>query len=96
MRKCNLFNVNLSALSYIYIYKTNVQNGLIAVENMLYCANDLLIHQLKANANIMALRSAKFVISLNRGIVIVFEEARNSFQYFPRRRLTGYYKVSTL
>lgn len=44
----------------------------------------------------MALRSAKFVISLNRGIVIVFEEARNSFQYFPRRRLTGYYKFNTL
>lgn len=50
MRKCNLFNVNLSALSflYIYTYKTTVQNGLIAVENMFYCATDLLIHQLKA------------------------------------------------
>lgn len=49
MRKCNLFNENLSALSFIYTYKANVQNGLIAVENMLYCADDLLIHELKAN-----------------------------------------------
>ena len=49
MRKCNLFNVNLSALSFTDIYITNVQNGLIAVENMLYCATDLLIHRLKAN-----------------------------------------------
>ena len=33
------FNVTLNALSFIY--KTNVQKGLIAVENRWYCAFDI-------------------------------------------------------